>query len=161
MFKPTRSGLTVISKQKEDLDKLERARESTPVTRSALEIRRPSRRLPQFRISGVGPAIAPAMLLDHINGRNSLQISPGDFKHRTQLTERSGNRVHIIEVAPNVHPILKQRDKLHIGWTSCHVRENFVPVCYKCCVFGHATLPCHETSFACNNCAEPHCTSTS
>lgn len=130
-FRPNRSGLTVTSKLKDDLDKLENALKSTQVTRSALEIRRPSKRFPQLRISGVDPDIVPAMVLDQINSRNNLNISPEDFKPRTHFTEHLGNKVHIIEVAPNVYNILKQRATLHIGWTSCHVRENFyVPMCY-------------------------------
>ncbi|KAH9369405.1 hypothetical protein HPB48_007183 [Haemaphysalis longicornis] len=53
----------------------------TPVTRNALEIRRPARRHPQIKISGVGPSIVPAMLLDQVNGSNNLSIAPEDLFH--------------------------------------------------------------------------------
>ncbi|KAH9373826.1 hypothetical protein HPB48_007452 [Haemaphysalis longicornis] len=132
-FRPTRFGLTIASKVKSYLDNLERAITTTPVTRSALEIRRPITRLPQLKISGVDSSIVPAMLLSHINSQNDMTISSENFHHRTVFTERHGTRAHIVEVSPQVFTSLRQKHRLHIGWTSCSLAENlYVPTCFKC-----------------------------
>lgn len=159
VFRPTRVGLTVLSSVRTDLENLERAITATPVTRNAFEVRRPVRRLPQIKISGVDPSIVPAMLLDQINSRNNLDIAAADFTHRTQYTERSGNRTHIVEVSPRVFSQLLQKGKLHIGWTSCHLRKNlYVPTCFNCSTLGHANVRCTEQQSVCGNCAGRHAT---
>lgn len=159
-FRPTRSGLTIASKTKRYLDNLERAITTTPVTRSALEIRKPIRRLPQLKISAVDSSIVPAMLLSQINSQNDLAISTENFHHRKVFTERYGTRAHIVEVSPQVFNSPRQKRGLHIGWTSCSLTENlYVPTCFKCSSLGHATARCEASSAVCNNCAADHDTS--
>lgn len=157
-FRPSQYELTIVPEVREDLNNLESAITSTPVTKNALQIMRPVHRLPQIRISGVDPSIVPAMLLDQINARNNLDIQSSEFTPKTQFTEWSGNRVHVVEVSPRVFSLLRQREKLHIGWTSCYVRENFyIPTCYRCSSLGHTTAQCPAGKEICN-CAGEHST---
>lgn len=159
-FKPSRAGLTVTSKVGAYLDNLEQAIVSTPVTRTALEVRKPIRRLPQLKISGVDSTIVPAMLLNQINAQNNLSISVEEFRHRTVFTERYGTKAHIVEVSPRVFSALKEKGKLHIGWTSSVLSENlYVPMSFKCSSLGHATVRCQASQAICNNCAGEHDTS--
>lgn len=159
-FKPSRAGLTVVSKVSAYLDNLETAIKSNSVTRSALVVQKPSRRNPQLKILGVDPSIVPAMLLSQINSQNDLAIPPEEFKHRTVYTQRFGARVHVVEVSPEVFALLKSKGRLHIGWTSCTLEENlYVPTCFRCSSLGHSTNHCEAPRDICNNCAGDHATS--
>lgn len=105
-------------------------------------------------------AIVPAILLSHINAQNDLNISSEEFHHRTLFTERFGTKAHIVEMSPRVFSILKEKRKLHIGWTLCVLTENlYVPMCFKCSTLGHATVRCAASHATCKNCAGEHDTS--
>lgn len=124
-FRP-RNGLTVTSQVRQYNYNLEQAIATTPVTRSTLDTQKPLRRQPQLNICGVDPAIVEAMLLNQTNAQNGLNISPEDFCHRTVYTEHFGTKVHAVEVSPVVFAVLREKRKLHIGWTSC---ENEPRIC--------------------------------
>lgn len=154
---PNRSGLTVISADRASIDNLEKAIDGNVQLKAAIKVTRPPRRLPQFKISGVDPSVVPGLLRTNINARNGLEISEEDFKHRTYFKDRSGNNVHIVEVSPSVCNILKKRDRLLIGWTSCPIKENFyVAACSRCCTYGHVATRCNSESVCCTYCAEEH-----
>ncbi|EEC11280.1 reverse transcriptase SR3-right, putative [Ixodes scapularis] len=106
--------------------------EEHPSTKEVL--RKPNKRNPQFRVSGVDPDILPAELLTTVNTHNEgLEIQPQDFHHRTMFKEKSGNVTHIFEVTAAVYPKIKEKSRLRLGWTMCAVNENFyVPRCDKC-----------------------------
>lgn len=154
---PSRSGLTVVSADRESIDNLEKAIASNVQIKTALKVSRPPRRLPQFKISGVDPSILPGILRANINARNNLAIPEDGFRHRTNFRDRAGNNVHIIEVSPAVYGLLKNRDRLLIGWTSCPIKENFyVAACQKCCSYGHVSTRCPNGRITCPYCAEEH-----
>lgn len=154
---PTRSGLTVVSADRASIDNLEKALENHLQLKTALRISRPPRRMPQFKISGVDPSIIPGILRANINARNGLDIPEEGFRHRTYFKDRSGNNVHIIEVSPSVYKLLKDRDRLLIGWTSCSIKENFyVAACNRCCSYGHVYTRCTSDHVCCPYCAENH-----
>lgn len=154
---PSRSGLTVVSADRESIDNLEKAISSNAQIKTALRVTRPPRRLPQFKISGVDPSIVPGILRANINARNNLDIPEEGFHHRTYFRDRAGNNVHIIEVSPSVYKVLKDQDRLLIGWTSCTIKENFyVAACQKCCSYGHVATRCPSERVSCPYCAEAH-----
>lgn len=154
-FRPSLVGLTVTSKVRDHLDKLEQAITTTPVIRAALEVRRPIRRLPLIKISGVDSSIAPAMPLSQINTQNNLAISADQFRHRTIFTKPFGTKAHVVEVLPRVFSRLMEKGKLHVGLTSCRLTETLdVPTCCKCSSLGHLTMRCEAALVICSNCAE-------
>lgn len=154
---PNRSGLTVISADRASIDNLEKAIEGNNQLKTAIKVARPPRRLPQFKISGVDPSVVPGILRTNINARNGLDIREEDFKHRTYFKDRTGNNVHIVEVSPPVYHLLKTKDRLLIGWTSCPIKENFyVAACSRCCTYGHVASRCSSESVCCPYCSEDH-----
>lgn len=154
---PNRTGLTVVSADRASIENLEKAIEGNTQLRTAIKVIRPPRRLPQFKISGVDPSIVPGILRTNINARNGLNIRDEEFKHRTYFKDRTGNNVHIVEVSPSVYHILKAKDRLLIGWTSCPIKENFyVAACSRCCTYGHVALRCNSESVCCLYCAGDH-----
>lgn len=154
---PTRSGLTVVSADRSSIDNLEKAIATHVHLKTALKISRPPRRLPQFKISGVDPSVAPGMLRTNINARNGFDIPEAEFKHRTYFRDRSGNNVHIVEVSPAVYNMLKSKDRILVGWTSCPIKENFyVAACDRCCTYGHVAARCTAEAVHCSYCADNH-----
>lgn len=154
---PSRTGLTVISADSKSIENWEKAIAANQQTKTALKVARPPRRLPQFKISGVDPNIVPGLLRTNINTRNNLDIPEDGFRHRTYFQDGAGNNVHIVEVSPAVYALLKDRDRLLIGWTSCSIKENFyVAACQKCSSYGHVPARCPGDRVSCPYCAEPH-----
>lgn len=153
-----RDGLAAQSDSAQELESLYQAIEQHPSTRDMFVLRKPNKRNPQFRISGVDPDILPAELLATLNTQNSdLKIEPQDFTHRTSYKEKSGNVTHIIEVKAPVYQRIQSKEKVHLGWTSCPITENFyVPRCTKCCQYGHTKAKCISKSGFCTICAENH-----
>ncbi|KAG0416207.1 hypothetical protein HPB47_006618 [Ixodes persulcatus] len=115
--------------------------EEHPSTKDVFVLRKPNKRNPQFRVSGVDPDILPAELLMTVNTQNEgLEILPQDFHHHTMFKEKSGNVTHIFEVTAAAYPKIKEKSRLRLGWTICAVNENFyVPRCDKCCTPNPAT----------------------
>ncbi|KAG0442217.1 hypothetical protein HPB47_015759 [Ixodes persulcatus] len=130
-----RDGIAVQSNTANDLELLCAAIEEHPSTKDVFVLRKPNKRNPQFRVSGVDPDILPAELLTTVNTQNEgLEIMPQDFHHRTMFKEKSGNVTHIFEVTAAAYPKIKEKSRLRLGWTICAVNENFyVPRCDKCC----------------------------
>ncbi|KAG0434906.1 hypothetical protein HPB47_018793, partial [Ixodes persulcatus] len=61
-------------------------------------LRKPTKRYPQFRVSGVDPDILLAELSTTINNSNEgLNITTEYFSHRITFKEKSGNMTHIFE----------------------------------------------------------------
>lgn len=153
-----RDGIAVQSNTANDLELLCTAIEEHPSTRDVFVLRKPKKRSPQFRVSGVDPDILPAELLTTINTQNEgLEILPQDFHHRTMYKEKSGNVTHIFEVTAVVYPKIKEKSRLRLGWTMCAVTENFyVPRCDKCCTYGHTRARCSSRAVFCTICAGSH-----
>ncbi|KAG0437985.1 hypothetical protein HPB47_017196 [Ixodes persulcatus] len=87
-----RDGIAVQSNTANDLELLCAAIEEHPRTKDVFVLRKPSKRNPQFRVSGVDPDILPAELLTTVNTQNEgLEIQPNYFNHRKMLEEKSGN----------------------------------------------------------------------
>ncbi|KAG0415782.1 hypothetical protein HPB47_007042 [Ixodes persulcatus] len=130
-----RDGIAVQSNTTNDLELLCATIEEHPSTKDVFVLRKPNKRNPQFRVSGVDPDILPAELLTTVNTQNEgLEILPQDFHHRTMFKEKSGNVTHIFEVTAEAYPKIKEKSRLRLGWTMCAVNENFyVPRCDKCC----------------------------
>ncbi|CAN8016076.1 unnamed protein product, partial [Ixodes persulcatus] len=153
-----RDGIAVQSNTANDLELLCAAIEEHPSTKDVFVLRKPNKRNPQFRVSGVDPDILPAELLTTVNTQNEgLEILPQDFHHRTMFKEKSGNVTHIFEVTAEAYPTIKEKSRLRLGWTMCAVNENFyVPRCDKCCTYGHVRAKCSSKVVYCTICAGTH-----
>uniref|UniRef100_A0A6B0VB35 Putative reverse transcriptase sr3-right n=1 Tax=Ixodes ricinus TaxID=34613 RepID=A0A6B0VB35_IXORI len=157
-LKENREGIAAQSDSAQELETLLQAIEEHPSTKDIFVLRKPTKRNPQFRVSGVDPDILPAELLTTINNQNEgLDIAPEDFTHRTTFKEKSGNMTHIFEVRAAVYPKIKERNKLHLGWTSCIINKNiYVPRCSKCASYGHTVAKCSSRLVFCTICAGNH-----
>ncbi|CAN8002647.1 unnamed protein product [Ixodes pacificus] len=124
-LKEIRNGLAVQSDSAQELESLYQAIDQHPSTRDIFNMRKPNKRNPQFRVSGVDPDTLPAELLTKLNNQNEdLKMEPQDFTHRTSYKEKSGNVTRIFEVKAHVYPRMKSKEKVRLGWTSCLLTEN-------------------------------------
>ncbi|KAG0435167.1 hypothetical protein HPB47_018650, partial [Ixodes persulcatus] len=86
------------SESVQELETLLQAIEEHPSTKDIFLLRKPTKRNPQFRVSGVDPDILPAELLRTINNQNEgLDITPEYFSHRNTFKEKSCNMTHIFQ----------------------------------------------------------------
>lgn len=153
-----REGVAVLSSSAEGLQNLQDAIEIHPSTKDLFVLKKPTKRRPQFRVSGVDPDILSAEFFTKLQSQNpEIEIEPSDFSHRISFKEKSGNNTHIFEVSAKVYKKLKETNKLRLGWTSCSVTENFyVPRCDKCCTYGHTKAKCASQMIFCSICAGNH-----
>ncbi|KAG0444593.1 hypothetical protein HPB47_013619, partial [Ixodes persulcatus] len=108
-----RDGIAVQPNTANDLELLCAAIEEHPSTKDVFVLRKPNKRNPQFRVSGVDPDILPAELLTTGNTQNEgLDIQPQDFHHRTMFKEEWGDLTHIFEVTAAVYPKIKEKSRL-------------------------------------------------
>lgn len=68
-LKEIRDGLAVQSDSAQELESLYQAIEQHRSTHDMLVMKKPTKRNPQFRVSGVGPDILPAELLTTLNNQ--------------------------------------------------------------------------------------------
>lgn len=157
-LKEIRDGMAAQSESVQELETLLQAIEEHPSTKDIFLLRKPTKRNPQFRVSGVDPDILPVELSTTINNQNEgLDITPEYFSHRNTFKEKSCNMTHIFQVRAAVYPKLKERNKLHLGWTSCTINENiYVPRCSKCASYGHTVAKCSSRLVFCTICAGNH-----
>ncbi|KAM7284329.1 uncharacterized protein ISCGN_001423 [Ixodes scapularis] len=94
-----RNGIAVQSQCLESLQRLADAIQEHPTTKDAFVLSQPSKRKPQFRVTGVDPDIHPAELLTALRAQNpDAQLEATEYHHRTSYKEKSGNCTHIFDV---------------------------------------------------------------
>ncbi|KAG0439984.1 hypothetical protein HPB47_016445 [Ixodes persulcatus] len=82
----------------QDLETLLQAIEEHASTKDIFLLRKPTKRYPQFRVSGFDPDILLAELSTTINNPNEgLDITIEYFSHRITFKDKSGNMTHIFE----------------------------------------------------------------
>lgn len=65
-----------------------------------------------------------------------------------------------MEVTPPVFIVLREKQKLHIGWTLCALSENlYVRTCYECSTLAHSSRHCAAPGPVRDNSAGEHDTS--
>lgn len=155
-----RNGIAVQSASLEGIQNLADAINEHPSTKNAFVLRRPAKRRPQFRVSGVDPDLLSAEFLVTLRAQNpDIQIEADEFTMRTFFKEKSGNRTFIFDLTPSGYNKIKHVKRLTLGWTSCPLYENFfVPKCYRCSTYGHTKKFCPSESEFCVNCAGSHAT---
>lgn len=99
IMKEIRNGIAIQSQSLETLQRLADAINEHPNTKEAFVLRQPTKRKPQFRVSGVDPDILPAEFLTTLRAQNpEIQIQANEFYLRTTYKEKSGNCTHIFDV---------------------------------------------------------------
>lgn len=79
-----RNGIAVQSASLEGLQNLADAINEHPSTKNAFVLRRPAKRRPQFRVSGVDPDLLSAEFLVTLRAQNpDVQIEADEFTMRT------------------------------------------------------------------------------
>ncbi|KAH7986164.1 hypothetical protein HPB49_026099 [Dermacentor silvarum] len=127
----TPRGLTILSDDKESMDRLRAALESNVVTNTTMSIRFAQKRKPHVKLTGVDPDVLAVNLIAQLNARNpTLTVDPSTCSVRTSFKERSGNFTHVLEVDPPTFRSLMARGRVAVGWTSAAVVEDVhVPTC--------------------------------
>lgn len=158
----TPRGLTILSDDKESMDRLKAAIESNVVTNTTMSIRFAQKRKPHVKLTGVDPDVPAVNLIAQLNARNpNLTIDPSTCSVRTSFKERSGNFTHVLEVDPPTFRSLMARGRVAVGWTSAAVVEDVhVPTCTFCATYGHPRSACPVRQQAdravCTRCAGDH-----
>ncbi|KAH7945163.1 hypothetical protein HPB49_007265 [Dermacentor silvarum] len=158
----TPRGLTILSDDKESMDRLRAALESNVVTNTTMSIRFAQKRKPHVKLTGVDPDVPAVNLIAQLNARNpTLTVDPSTCSVRTSFKERSGNFTHVLEVDPPTFRSLMARGRVAVGWTSAAVVEDVhVPTCTFCATYGHPRSACPVRQQAdravCTRCAGDH-----
>ncbi|KAH7941795.1 hypothetical protein HPB49_017583 [Dermacentor silvarum] len=161
-IRKTPHGLTILSDDKDSMDRLKTAIETNVVTKTSMSVRFAQRRKPHVKLTGVDPDIPAVNLLAQINARNpDLTLDPSTCSVRTTIKERSGNHTHVLEVDPATFRTLMLRGRVAIGWTSAAVVEDIhVPMCTHCATYGHPRRACpvrqEPERAVCTRCAGNH-----
>lgn len=160
VMRQIRNGIAVQSQCLESLQRLADAIQEHPTTKDAFVLSQPSKRKPQFRVTGVDPDIHPEELLTALRAQNpDAQLEATEYHHRTSYKEKSGNCTHIFDVNADGFKKLEGKTRVNLGWTSCSLQENFyVQRCQKCSLYGHTKARCDSASEFCSLCAGTHST---
>ncbi|KAG0437715.1 hypothetical protein HPB47_017317 [Ixodes persulcatus] len=150
-----RDGIAVQSNTANDLELLCAAIEEHPSTKDVFVLRKPNKRNPQFRVSGVDPdIIACGVANDGEHAERGLGDPATGLPPPYDVQRKVGER--IFEVTAAAYPKIKEKSRLRLGWTICAVNENFyVPRCDKCCTYGHVRAKC--SSRVVYPCKTPNC----
>lgn len=126
---------------------------------------RPKKRLPRLMIYDVELMEELEELVTEIYEQNlaDSETSLDEFKkefriqHVYKRRDPKDTRVTMVaECSPKMRNLIRQRDRLYIGWQSCRVKD-FNPLvrCFKCQAFGHVAKYCRGKS-ACGHCTAEH-----
>ncbi|KAM7284331.1 uncharacterized protein ISCGN_001425 [Ixodes scapularis] len=120
-----RNGIAVQSQCLESLQRLADAIQEHPTTKDAFVLSQPSKRKPQFRVTGVDPDILPAELLTALRAQNpDAQLEATEYHHRTSYKEKSGNCTHIFDVNADGFKKLEGKTRLALSNAGPFQRED-------------------------------------
>lgn len=149
----------------EGADQLEKLKMCPQLSNKGLIFDKPKRRFPRVMVYDVEVPDTPEELVADIYEQNlphtdiTLKEFKKDFKavHKYKKRDDRDNReTLVIECMAKIRNVIRQRDRLYIGWQSCGIKD-FNPLvrCYKCQSFGHVAKHCRGKT-VCPQCAEPH-----
>ncbi|KAH7964674.1 hypothetical protein HPB49_000143 [Dermacentor silvarum] len=142
----TPRGLTILSDDKESMDRLRAALESNVVTNTTMSIWFAQKRKPHVKLTGVDPDVPAVNLIAQLNARNpTLTVDPSTCSVRTSFKERSGNFTHVLEVDPPTFRSLMARGRVAVGMfmslRAPSVRHMVIPAALALCD-SRRTGPC-------------------
>lgn len=141
-IKPVRNGIIVLSHSAEGISKLKKAIEEHERTKNTLTTKEPTKRYPQFIISGLPSDTTEDEIVTDIL-RQTKEMSEQDCQVVFSFKEGQTNKAAVIEVSVPLYNELKMKKKIHVAWSVCSIRE-FIQVnkCNKCCEYGHSRKYC-------------------
>lgn len=87
---------------------------------------------------------------------NQLNASAGDIKIVKRLKFKNVFNI-ILDVTPSLFNSIINKGSLYVGWKKCGVKEHFsLPMCYKCCNYGHFKKDCRSQCVVCPLCSGNH-----
>lgn len=154
VLRHTKFGITVLADYRASLDNRCAAVQESRLVSAAMTIRVAGRRRPHARIVGVDPDVSPYDLVRVLNARNrGLDLEVGSTDVRFSFTKRSGNRTHVLLIAPDAFARLMARRRVAVGWTSAFVEEDLhVPMCTFCASYRHTHRNCRAWSDPARGC---------
>ncbi|KAH7953040.1 hypothetical protein HPB49_004003 [Dermacentor silvarum] len=161
-IRKTPHGLTILSDDKDSMDRLKIAIEDDVVTKTSMSVHFAQKRKAHVKLTGVDPDFPAVNVLAHINARNpDLTLDSSECSVRTTIKERSGNHTHVLEVDPATFRSLMLRGRVSVGWTSAALVEDIhVPTCTYCATYGHPRRACpvrqEPERAVCTRCAGNH-----
>uniref|UniRef100_A0A6V7KQR9 CCHC-type domain-containing protein n=1 Tax=Bracon brevicornis TaxID=1563983 RepID=A0A6V7KQR9_9HYME len=138
---------------------MEKLRNSEILREKGLEVREAEKMQPRLVIFGVPAETTEEELPDLVNSVNYGGEQPVDMKVIYKYKPKNNSSVtsFVLETDPIGRRRLLQKQRLFVGFSSCHVEDHIrIVQCHNCLGFGHKKAQCQKRKPTCGNCANEH-----